>query len=719
MAATIVENQSGLKGAVRTVVVFVAVGFACALSMGFTRQANGLSMLWVASGLLCGTLLTSPRERWVAYIAAALAANLVVRYSFGDPVYRVIAMGFASTLDAWLVAYTIERYAGSASDPRKLKLVAKLAIGSTLAACGLSALVVASALALFGADSFASVYGSWFIAHTLGMVIFATLTGVARVEGMRLLGVRGRRLELTLTIGLLAATCLAVFSQTSYPLLFLIHPALLLAVFRHRFSGFVFGILTIAAISIEATLTGHGPLMLGVHSTPAERTLMLQLFIASMCLLTLPVAVVLTDRLVLTRRITKSEQTYRMLAEYSRDLVVRMDAQGRRQYVSPAATEMLGWSNDEFRSARWDLVHPDDRAPLTDAIEKLYANGGVTTVIYRAQHKDGRYLWIEAHARLVPSLREGAPPDIIYSGRDITRRITAEQALERNERRLRAITDNMPAFVVHVDKAEKYTFVNAYTTNTLGNQAASMIGRSVRDVMGQAIYVELKPYMAAAMQGETVTFEIERDFQNRHQYYQSTYVPDVLPDGSICGFYGMTFDISQLKRAEGELSRLLRHDTLTGLANRFHFNERLELAIARSHRSFRPIALLFLDVDHFKQINDSLGHAAGDEVLCEFARRLKESVRQVDLAARLGGDEFVVLLEQIDTPEIAQSIARKLIEKLREGIFVNGSTMSLTTSIGIAFERPPVPGADKLMHKADNALYAAKAAGRNTYRLAE
>jgi diguanylate cyclase (GGDEF)-like protein/PAS domain S-box-containing protein len=398
--------------------------------------------------------------------------------------------------------------------------------------------------------------------------------------------------------------------------------------------------------------------------------------------------------------------------------VVRFDASGVRRYISPSATEMLGWTREDLVNPRWDIVHPEDIGPLHKALAALSMDGGVTTVQYRVRHKQGHYITIEAHARLVPGPKPGDPPDIIYSGRDVTRRVAAEQALEQNQRRLRAITDNLPAFVIHVDRGERYTFANAYTGSVLGIDVETMTGKAVREVMGETVYNEIKPHMDAAFRGETVQFEIEREFQGQHHHYQSTYVPDVDVSGGVQGFYAVTFDISRLKLAERELERLARFDSLTGLANRLHFSERLEVAIVRHQRIGKPLALLYLDIDHFKTINDTLGHAAGDTVLIEFAQRLSESVRVSDFAARLGGDEFVVLIEDAAGSEAAEAVACKLIARMRDLIAVDGRQLAVTTSIGIAFGRSATIDTDALMKLADTALYAAKAAGRNTCRIA-
>jgi diguanylate cyclase (GGDEF)-like protein len=234
-------------------------------------------------------------------------------------------------------------------------------------------------------------------------------------------------------------------------------------------------------------------------------------------------------------------------------------------------------------------------------------------------------------------------------------------------------------------------------------------------VLGWRIYNEIRPRMQAALQGEQVTFEADRGFQGESRVYQVTYAPELDDDRSVKGVLMLLFDISRLKAAERELDLLARHDSLTGLANRRQFGERLEAALARRQREGRPLALLYFDIDHFKKINDTLGHAAGDTILVEFARRLQRNLRETDLAARLGGDEFVVIVDDSDSPEVAETIARKLIVAIQPDFRVDAATLQVTTSIGIGFAASGTD-AETLMRSADEALYEAKAAGRNTFR---
>ncbi len=574
----------------------MGIGLCCWWSITYTRGPLGLSTLWVASGVLCAFLLTSPRAAWPGYLVGAFVASLAVNVFRNGVSPVAFVLSFANVLDAWLVALVVSSRIKDVTVLAQIRQSVTLATIATLAACSLSGAMasLARGLSANAPGPIPHLFATWVASHVLGMAIFATMTIVARVEGHRLLGPPGRRLELFATLAFVAAVCLLVFAQKRYSVGFLVFPPLLLCVFRHRFSGFVPATALVAVIATMETSAGNGPFVLEAPND-FERTWMLQVYIASACLLAFPMAAVLTERKLLAGRLAKSEFQYRMLADYSRDLVIRIGADGTRHYISPSATELLGWSREELQQPRWELVHPEDAATVQQTLRELFASGGSATVRFRTRHKDGHYLWIEANARGVPGAQPGAPPEVIYAGRDVTRRIEAEQALER----------------------------------------------------------------------------------------------------------------------------LARHDTLTGLANRFYFNERIQLAIARQQRNARRLALLYLDVDHFKQINDTHGHAAGDEVLRQFVARLNRCLRANDFAARLGGDEFVVLVEDFDDEQAPITIAEKLIAALRDEMMIGDVRLRVSTSIGIGLLQRAPSGPDQLMHLADEALYAAKAAGRNTWRMAK
>jgi diguanylate cyclase (GGDEF)-like protein len=245
-----------------------------------------------------------------------------------------------------------------------------------------------------------------------------------------------------------------------------------------------------------------------------------------------------------------------------------------------------------------------------------------------------------------------------------------------------------------------------------------MVGRTVREVRGDEIYAVMQPHIQAALRGESVSFEGETEVSGIRYHYQSSFVPDIDADGYVQGLYTLTFDISRLKQAEEALERLARIDSLTGVANRRQFEEQLSSALARARRQGEGIALLAIDVDHFKAINDNHGHPVGDAVLVEVAGRLLACVRAGDLVARLGGDEFMVLVSN-PAPDSAESIAKHVMSSMREPVEL-GPHMKLPigASIGIAYSSSAIE-AQALMTLADRALYRAKAAGRNCWRAAD
>ncbi|OAM52474.1 hypothetical protein A7981_03080 [Methylovorus sp. MM2] len=182
-------------------------------------------------------------------------------------------------------------------------------------------------------------------------------------------------------------------------------------------------------------------------------------------------------------------------------------------------------------------------------------------------------------------------------------------------------------------------------------------------------------------------------------------------------FYAFIQDISNRKLEEQKLRFLASNDPLTGLSNRAYFNTSLPEAMARSRRSNTNLALMYLDIDHFKSINDSLGHEAGDRLLQEFAIRLKSKLREVDIVSRLGGDEFTVIIEGVITEDNAGKVAGNILQELNRGAWLDTHDLKITSSIGIAIYDGRAVEADKLVALADKAMYKAKHSGRNNFKI--
>jgi diguanylate cyclase (GGDEF)-like protein/PAS domain S-box-containing protein len=292
-------------------------------------------------------------------------------------------------------------------------------------------------------------------------------------------------------------------------------------------------------------------------------------------------------------------------------------------------------------------------------------------------------------------------------------------ALQAAEKRLRDITDKLPVLISYIDTEERFTFLNATYEQWFGLPTEVMLGRRVAEVLDPVLYAQRAPWLHRALAGERVCFELESMLrQDQQRALRNEYVPDIGPDGVVQGIYCISQDVSALKAVQRELQAQARRDHLTGLANRHQLDELLPLALARAQRSEGALALMFLDIDKFKSINDSLGHAVGDAVLKEFARRLRDCVRSTDTVARLAGDEFVIVLEGLRSEAEPQFVARKIGAAIARPFLLDGIELPVSTSIGIAFHTGGLLTPSALLHRADQALYEAKNAGRSTYRMA-
>jgi diguanylate cyclase (GGDEF)-like protein/PAS domain S-box-containing protein len=296
---------------------------------------------------------------------------------------------------------------------------------------------------------------------------------------------------------------------------------------------------------------------------------------------------------------------------------------------------------------------------------------------------------------------------------DISERKNVELIQAASEKRLKLITDNLPVLISYIDRAHNFRFGNATFEKWFGVAPSSLVGRPLADVFGQDIYQLARLHLENAFGGWAVTFEMKTAVAGKLRILETTYIPDVQGDGSVAGVYALTHDMTRMKDVEERLIQLTRVDSLTGIANRRMFVDALHLAIERSRRSSGAMALAYLDIDHFKKINDTHGHAIGDEVLKEFARRLVANVRATDTVARLSGDEFVIIFEDLKNEQEVLAVAAKIADAIRAPFQASGVQLAVTASVGIALFSGQGQTHEELLANADSALYGAKRNGRD------
>lgn len=291
-------------------------------------------------------------------------------------------------------------------------------------------------------------------------------------------------------------------------------------------------------------------------------------------------------------------------------------------------------------------------------------------------------------------------------GRDISERKRAEQALRDSVHQLRVFADNVPAMTTSWDLGMHCSFANKAFAEFFGLPIDGIVGLHARDVFGEQGYAEAAPHFASALKGYPVTYQ--RTHGSRH--LEDRLLPDIGENGKLQGCFAVTTDITRHKRAEEHSRNLAHHDSLTGLPNRLLFDDRLAQAISDATLTRSTFALLFLDLDKFKPVNDALGHAAGDELLKGVAARISLHVRGRDTVARVGGDEFTVILKDIRARADAEAVAAKISAALMTP-FPLGSPLTyveIGTSVGIAIYPEDARNADDLMSLADAAMYRSK-----------
>ncbi|MFN7783759.1 MAG: EAL domain-containing protein [Lysobacterales bacterium] len=393
------------------------------------------------------------------------------------------------------------------------------------------------------------------------------------------------------------------------------------------------------------------------------------------------------------------------------------DIRGNRLY-RVGAEQLLGEGADseldteDFRSR---AVHPEDIRRLQQIMQSHIAG---RTEFFESEHRvrrgDGDWVWVRSRGKVVERDAAGTPVRMAGTARDIT----ASRAAEYERRIATEVLRSMGEAVAVCDLQLRFVSVNPAFCRITGYGADEVNGQPV-DLLhsgqhDEAFYRQVNETVSAAGQWSGEMWQRRRDGEEYLAAVQVNAVTDA--HGERSHYVWVVSDITDRKRAEQELRYLANYDTLTGLPNRSLLSERLARAVVRARRQGTRVAVLFLDLDRFKDINDSMGHAAGDRILKSAAARLLATVRPQDTVARLGGDEFTVILEDLEDRAAAEEVARRVLHAFVGPLEVEGrSEIIITPSIGISLYPDHALVPTDLLKFADTAMYAAKDRGRNTY----
>ncbi|HSW15049.1 MAG TPA: PAS domain-containing protein, partial [Solimonas sp.] len=406
------------------------------------------------------------------------------------------------------------------------------------------------------------------------------------------------------------------------------------------------------------------------------------------------------------QQLARREQRLRMIADHLPAYIAYFDHEQRYRFANQRYRERLGIEPEAMMGRSVGEV-------FGEGMEADFAAPTATVQSGKPVRFEQRFSEFGRESHLlvdfVPDLDEQGQVQGFYSSAlDITARKQAEIQQAASEERLRTITDNLPVVIAYVDEQRVYRFCNRTHEAWFGLGASVAVGRRLEEVLPPAVVESLRYYIDCALHGARSEGNCSVELSGQRRHVQVCCVPQQDARGTVRGLYLLLSDVTSAKRVEQQLQQLALYDPLTGLANRRELRTRLGAALNRIQRYGGSLSLLFIDVDHFKSINDSNGHAAGDEVLQELALRLRNSVRTTDTVARVAGDEFVVILEQLRSAEEPQFVARKLLAAIGKPFLLDTGPLTVGVSIGIAVGGNG-DSIEHLMQRADRALYAAKA----------
>ncbi|SFN57547.1 PAS domain S-box-containing protein/diguanylate cyclase (GGDEF) domain-containing protein [Formivibrio citricus] len=424
----------------------------------------------------------------------------------------------------------------------------------------------------------------------------------------------------------------------------------------------------------------------------------------------------ITSRKEAEQALFASKQHFEALLKATPVGVIESNAEGECIFVNPTYEAIAGRTFEEVRGMGWfDSIHPDDRSNMLDGMEKNM-KGHPCRLEYRRIHRNGSVRWI---------LGQNAP--LFSQSGEVTGAIsTLIDITEQKEREglLRVMSEALKQSnkaIALVDGENRFRYTNSAFCNLFGYRPDEIIGQSTEILADGNARSKLSPKQVH----ERVCLHKFCKGEALRRAKCGKLIPVLLDSAQVTTSEGEPLwhintytDLTEIREQLEILDRMAHHDALTNLPNRVLLSKRLELELAHARRNRKLVALLFIDLDNFKYVNDTLGHHAGDLLLQEVALRLKKCVRESDTVARLSGDEFAILLPNLSSRKSAENIARKIIAIFEPPFFLEGRNIESSASIGISLY--PVHAGDetRLLMSSDAAMYAAKSQGRGSFAFA-
>ncbi len=413
------------------------------------------------------------------------------------------------------------------------------------------------------------------------------------------------------------------------------------------------------------------------------------------------------------------EEVYRSVVESTSDSIYMVDKECRYLFMNNQHLSRLGLPAEQIIGKRYSEFHsPEQDKVFAEAVNKVFSTGESIQHEHRSE-RDKRY-FLRTFSPVKDRGPNGEITRVVIISTDITERRLDEEAIRESEQKYRTIIENIEDGYHELDFSGNIVFFNDSLLKILGYSRDEFTRMNYRNLTDEETARQLLQVCDEVHRTGKPSSGIEIEVMKKDGTMTVVEMSVSLildAKGHEVGFRNLIRDVTERKRSEETIRRLAYHDPLTGLPNRLLFTDRLNMAITRAKRNRQYLAVMMLDLDYFKEINDTLGHHMGDRLLHAVASRLTELLRKGDTIARMGGDEFLILLPEITNVEVTTTIAQKIVESFQSFFVIDNRELHITTSIGIAIYPDASDDVETLIKHADIAMYRAKGSGRNNYQL--